>query len=108
MPTAASPETPGSCSANLRRDPTQLRDLASLRDGRAACRVGSAAHGRPGRRGLAAFAGLASAPHDSGSGTATCTGRHYHRGLQRVFYMSALTSVRYAPNSRAFYDRKRA
>ncbi|MEV0637778.1 hypothetical protein AB0I77_23105, partial [Streptomyces sp. NPDC050619] len=28
--------------------------------------------------------------------------------LQRVFYTSALVSVRYDPNSRKFYDRKRA
>jgi hypothetical protein len=32
----------------------------------------------------------------------------YHRRLQRVFYTSALVSVRYDPNSRKFYDRKRA
>nr|WP_303715311.1 transposase [Kutzneria buriramensis]WKX15861.1 transposase [Kutzneria buriramensis] len=59
--------------------------------------------------GLAACAGLAPAPHDSGR----CNGnlhrpRHYHRGLQRIFYMSALMSVRYAPNSQTYYDRKRA
>ncbi|MEU9454508.1 IS110 family transposase [Streptomyces sp. NPDC048277] len=54
---------------------------------------------------LAAFAGLAPAPHDSGKKSGNL---HYHRGLQRVFYMSALTSVRYDPNSRTFYDRKRA
>ncbi|GAA4032504.1 MULTISPECIES: IS110 family transposase [Streptomyces] len=59
--------------------------------------------------GLAAFAGLAPAPHDSGKRNGNLhRPRHYHRGLQRVFYMSALTSVRYDPNSRAFYDRKRA
>ncbi|MEU5300178.1 IS110 family transposase, partial [Streptomyces noursei] len=32
----------------------------------------------------------------------------YHRGLQRVFYTSALISIRSDPNSRRFYDRKRA
>lgn len=58
---------------------------------------------------LAAFAGLAPAPHDSGKKSGNLhRPRHYHRGLQRVFYMSALTSVRYDPNSRTFYDRKRA
>lgn len=57
---------------------------------------------------LAAFAGLAPAPHDSGKEIGNLhRPRPYHRGLQRVFYMSALTSVRYAPNSRTFYDRKR-
>lgn len=58
---------------------------------------------------LAAFAGLAPAPQDSGKKSGNLhRPRHYHRGLQRVFYMSALTSVRYDPNSRTFYDRKRA
>jgi transposase len=58
---------------------------------------------------LAAFAGLAPAPHDSGKRNGNLhRPRHYHRGLQRVFYMSALMSVRYDPNSRTFYDRKRA
>ncbi|MEU2245047.1 IS110 family transposase [Streptomyces sp. NPDC018338] len=58
---------------------------------------------------LAAFAGLAPAPHDSGKKSGNLhRPRHYHRGLQRVFYMSALTSVRYDPNSRTFYARKRA
>ncbi|MFJ2821209.1 IS110 family transposase [Streptomyces toxytricini] len=58
---------------------------------------------------LAAFAGVAPAPRDSGK----VSGNHhrpisYHRRLQRVFYTSALVSVRYDPNSRMFYDRKRA
>jgi transposase len=58
---------------------------------------------------LAAFAGLAPAPHDSGKRNGNLhRPRHYHRGLQRVFYMSALMSVRYDPNSRTFCDRKRA
>ncbi|MEV6601701.1 transposase, partial [Actinoplanes sp. NPDC051346] len=58
---------------------------------------------------LAAFSGLAPAPHDSGKRSGNLhRPRHDHRGLQRVFYMSALMSVRYDPNSRAFYDRKRA
>lgn len=58
---------------------------------------------------LAGFAGLAPAPHDSGKRNGDLhRPRHYHRGLRRTFYMSALTSVRYDPNSRTFYDRKRA
>lgn len=58
---------------------------------------------------LAAFAGVAPAPRDSGKVSGNL---HrpiaYHRRLQRVFYTSALVSVRYDPNSRKFYDRKRA
>ncbi|MEU5646977.1 IS110 family transposase, partial [Streptomyces milbemycinicus] len=58
---------------------------------------------------LAAFAGVAPAPRDSGKVSGNL---HrpvtYHRRLQRVFYTSALLSVRYDPNSRMFYDRKRA
>jgi transposase len=58
---------------------------------------------------LAAFAGLAPAPHDSGKRNGNVhRPRHYHRGLQRIFCMSALTSVRYDLNSRTFYDRKRS
>jgi transposase len=58
---------------------------------------------------LAAFAGVALAPKDSGK----VSGNHhrptqYHRRLQRVFYASALVSIRCDPNSRTFYDRKRA
>lgn len=57
---------------------------------------------------LAAFAGVAPAPRDSGktSGNLHRPSR-YHRRLQRVFYTSALISIRSDPNSRAFYDRKR-
>ncbi|GAA2753394.1 IS110 family transposase [Kitasatospora cinereorecta] len=58
---------------------------------------------------LAAFAGVAPAPRDSGKVSGNL---HrpvvYHRRLQRVFYTSALVSIRCDPNSRAFYDRKRA
>lgn len=43
-----------------------------------------------------------------GRRAATCRPRHYHCGLQRVFSLSAQTNVRYDPNSRTFYDRKRA
>ncbi|MFE1409182.1 IS110 family transposase [Streptomyces sp. NPDC058770] len=58
---------------------------------------------------LAAFAGVAPAPRDSGqvSGNDHRPTR-YHRRLQRVFYTSALISVQHDPNSRKFYDRKRA
>ena len=34
--------------------------------------------------------------------------RRYHRGLQRVFYTSALISIRSCDASRRFYERKRA
>ncbi|MEV0643248.1 IS110 family transposase [Streptomyces sp. NPDC050619] len=58
---------------------------------------------------LAAFAGVSPAPRDSGRASGNL---HrpiaYHRRLQRVFYTSALVSVRSDPNSRKFYDRKRA
>ncbi|QOV41241.1 IS110 family transposase [Streptomyces ferrugineus] len=48
--------------------------------------------------GLAAFAGLAPAPHDSGKRNGNLhRPRHYHRGLQRLFCMSALMSARYDP-----------
>lgn len=58
---------------------------------------------------LAAFAGMAPAPHDSGKSHGNLhRPQQYHRGLQRVFYTSALISIRSDPNSRRFYDRKRA
>jgi transposase len=58
---------------------------------------------------LAGFAGLAPAPRDSGriSGNLHRPAR-YHRGLQRVFYTSALISIRCCEESRRFYDRKRS
>jgi transposase len=58
---------------------------------------------------LAAFAGVAPAPRDSGqvSGNLHRPTR-YHRRLQCVFCTSALASIRCDPNSRRFYDRKRA
>lgn len=34
--------------------------------------------------------------------------KRYHRGLQRVFYTSAIISIRNCAESRRFYDRKRA
>lgn len=58
---------------------------------------------------LAAFAGLAPAPRDSGRITGNLHRPHrYHRGLLRAFYLSSMVSVRSCPASRAYYDRKRA
>lgn len=58
---------------------------------------------------LAGFAGLAPAPRDSGRVRGNLhRPKRYHRGLQRVFYQSALTSIRSCPESRTFYERKRA
>jgi transposase len=65
------------------------------------------AFGTPDR--LAGFGGVAPAPRDSGriSGNLRRPKR-YSRGLQRVFYTSALISIRSCDESRRFYDRKRA
>lgn len=58
---------------------------------------------------LASFAGVAPVPRDSGQVSGNLhRPRRYHRGLQRVFYTSALISIRCNPHSRRFYDRKRA
>ena len=58
---------------------------------------------------LAGYAGLAPAPRDSGKITGSLhRPRRYNRTLNRVFYTSALISVHCSPDSRAFYDRKRA
>jgi transposase len=58
---------------------------------------------------LAAFAGLAPAPWDSGRIRGNRhRPRRYHRRLQRVFYYSALVSIGSCLESRRFYDRKRA
>lgn len=58
---------------------------------------------------LAGFAGLAPAPRDSGRVRGNLhRPKRYHRGLQRVFYQSALTSIRSCAESRTFYERKRA
>jgi transposase len=66
-----------------------------------------AAFGSAGR--LAAFAGLAPAPRDSGRINGNLhRPRRYHRGLLRVFYLSSMVSVRGCPASRIYYDRKRA
>lgn len=66
------------------------------------------AFGDPGR--LAAYAGLAPVPRDSGRIRGNLhRPRRYHRGLRRVFYLAALSSIRRADGpSRAFYARKRA
>lgn len=57
---------------------------------------------------LAAWAGLAPVPKDSGKRTGRLqTPMRYNRALRRVFYMSALTSVRCHAESRIYYDRKR-
>ena len=58
---------------------------------------------------LAGYAGLAPAPRDSGRRTGNLhRPRRYNRQLNRVFYTSALVSITCNPESRAFYDRKRA
>lgn len=58
---------------------------------------------------LAAYADVAPAPRDSGKVSGNL---HrpiaYHRRLQRAFCTSALVSVRCDPNSRKYYDRRRA
>lgn len=65
------------------------------------------AFGNPGR--LAAYAGLAPVPRDSGRVQGNLhRPKRYHRGLRRVFYMAALSSVKPDGPSRAFYQRKRA
>ncbi|MGW4981631.1 IS110 family transposase [Streptomyces mirabilis] len=58
---------------------------------------------------LAGFGGVAPVPRDSGkiSGNLRRPQR-YNRRLQRVFYTSALFSIRHCEESRRFYDRKRS
>ncbi|MFD9545129.1 IS110 family transposase [Streptomyces sp. NPDC060022] len=58
---------------------------------------------------LAGFGGVAPVPRDSGkiSGNLRRPQR-YNRRLQRVFYTSAMFSIRYCEESRRFYDCKRA
>jgi transposase len=65
------------------------------------------AFGTPAR--LAAYAGLAPVPHDSGR----CTGvphrtQRYHHRLRHVFHMAALSSLKTDGPYRAFYQRKRS
>lgn len=58
---------------------------------------------------LASLAGVAPVPRDSGNVSGNLhRPRRYHRGLQRVFYTSALISIRSCDASRRFYERKRA
>jgi transposase len=58
---------------------------------------------------LASLAGVAPVPRDSGNVNGNLhRPRRYHRGLQRVFYTSALISIRNCNASRRFYERKRA
>jgi transposase len=58
---------------------------------------------------LAGFSGLAPVPRDSGRVHGNLhRPRRYHRGLNRVFYYSALVSIATCEESRRFYDRKRA
>ncbi|PWI06705.1 IS110 family transposase [Streptomyces sp. NWU339] len=58
---------------------------------------------------LASFGGVAPVPRDSGNVSGNLhRPRRYHRGLQRVFYTSALISIRSCDASRRFYERKRA
>jgi transposase len=58
---------------------------------------------------LAAYAGLVPAARDSGKRTGQSRRmRGGNKVLKRVFYQSAFASLRSAPESRAFYDRKRA
>jgi transposase len=58
---------------------------------------------------LAAYAGLVPAANDSGKRVGN--NRRMRGGdkvLKRVFYQSAFSSLRGSPESRAFYERKRA
>lgn len=58
---------------------------------------------------LAAYAGLVPAAHDSGKKTGNDKRmRGGNKTLKYVFYQSAFASLRGSPESRAFYDRKRA
>lgn len=58
---------------------------------------------------LAAYAGLVPAAHDSGKRVGNDRRmRGGNKALKYVFYQSAFASLRSSPDSRAFYDRKRA
>jgi transposase len=58
---------------------------------------------------LAAYAGLAPVPRDSGRRTGNLhPPRRYNRSLRRVFYLSALSSLSTPGPSRDYYRRKRA
>ncbi|KOG26597.1 MULTISPECIES: IS110 family transposase [Streptomyces] len=57
---------------------------------------------------LAGFGGVAPVPRDSGKISGNLRRpRRYNRRLQRVFYISALFSIRHCDESRRFYERKR-
>jgi transposase len=57
---------------------------------------------------LAAVAGLAPVPYDSGRITGNLhRPRRFNRRLLRTCYLAALSSLKNSPSSRAFYDRKR-
>ncbi|MFI0468962.1 transposase [Saccharopolyspora sp. 5N102] len=58
---------------------------------------------------MAAYAGLAPVPRDSGRVRGNLhRPKRYHRGLRRVFYLAALSSIkRPGIPSRSFYQRKR-
>ncbi|MGB6276963.1 MAG: transposase, partial [Rhodococcus sp. (in: high G+C Gram-positive bacteria)] len=58
---------------------------------------------------LAAYAGLAPVPNDSGTRTGVLhRPKRYHRRLRHVFFMAAFSSVQREGPSREFYQRKRA
>lgn len=58
---------------------------------------------------LAGYGGVAPVARDSGRVSGNLHRPHrYHRGLQHVFYTSALISIRYNEQSRKYYDRKRS
>jgi transposase len=58
---------------------------------------------------LASLAGVTPQPRDSGRVSGNLhRPQRYSRALQRVFYTSALLSIQSCPDSRRFYDRKRA
>ncbi|MET7881410.1 IS110 family transposase [Micromonospora profundi] len=58
---------------------------------------------------LAAYAGLAPVPRDSGRVRGNLhRPTRYHRGLRRVFYLAALSAIKPEGPSQVFYRRKRA
>ncbi|MEU9979499.1 transposase [Streptomyces sp. NPDC051014] len=58
---------------------------------------------------LAGFGGVTPVPRDSGKISGNLRRpRRYNRRLQRVFYISALFSIRHSEDSRRFYERNRA
>lgn len=58
---------------------------------------------------LASYAGLVPVSQDSGRVTGNLRRpKRYNRGLRRVFYMAALSSLKLQGPSRVYYDRKRS